>query len=572
MRTFPVADPGDPDIRSAGRYLLWLAARTRRTIVMGIVWASVWMVAQALMPAAVGRAIDAVEARDEGRLYAWSGVLLGIAVLIGFTGIMRHRNAVANFLDSAFRTIQLVTRHAARLGAVLQRRIASGEVVGVGTSDVDAIGSTLDITARGCASVVTLAVVAVVLLQMSVPLGLLVLIGVPLLMGLVSLLLRPLHRRQNAYRELQSGLADRAVDIASGLRVLRGIGGERSFGARYRRESQELRVAGVRTAKIESMLEAAQFLVPGFFVAFGTWLAARFALDGRLTVGQMVSFYGYAAFLTVPLSTLTEFADRVVRGHVAARRVVRVLGLAPGVEDRPDPLAWPAPGDLVDRRSGLVVRPGVQLGIACEDPQDAPALADRLGRYEDADVFYHDVPLADLAVADVRERILVAHHDAGLFSGPLRRELTPGGGGGGGVDLDEAVEVACAADVIDALDEGLDTEIAARGREFSGGQVQRLRLVRVLVADPQTLVLIEPTSAVDAHTEARIAGRLAAHRRGRTTVVATTSPLVLDTMDEVAYVQDGKVMAVGPHRELLANEPGYAALVTRVDDDEEGNA
>ncbi|MYS84653.1 ABC transporter transmembrane domain-containing protein [Embleya scabrispora] len=565
MRTFPVADPGDPDIRSAGRYLTWLAVRSRRTILMGILWASVWMVAQALMPAAVGRAIDAIEARDEQGLLAWSGALLGIAVLIGFTGTMRHRNAVANFLDGAFRTIQLVTRHASRLGAALQRRIASGEVVGVGTSDVDAIGSTLDITARGCASIVTLAVVAVVLLNMSVPLGLLVLIGVPLLMGLVSLLLRPLHRRQNAYRDLQTGLADRAVDIASGLRVLRGIGGERTFGARYRRESQQLRVAGVRTARVESLLEAAQFLVPGFFVAFGSWLAARFALDGRLTVGQMVSFYGYAAFLTVPLSTLTEFADRVVRGLVAARRVTRVLALEPGVTDSAEPVAWPPPGDLVDRSSGLLVRPGVLLGIACEDPQDAPALADRLGRYEEADVLYADVPLADLALADVRTRILVGHHDAGLFAGPLRRELTPGDGGTG--DLATAVEVACADDVIDALDQGLDTEIAARGREFSGGQVQRLRLVRLLLAEPQTLVLIEPTSAVDAHTEARIAARLAAHRRGSTTVVATTSPLVLDTMDEVAYVEDGKVMAVGSHRELLATEPRYAALVTRVDED-----
>jgi ABC-type multidrug transport system fused ATPase/permease subunit len=566
MRTFPVADPGDPDIRSAGRYLIWLAARTRRTITMGILWASVWMVSQALMPAAVGRAIDAIESRDESGLLTWSGALLGLAVLIGFTGIMRHRNAVSNFLDAAFRTIQLVTRQASRLGAVLQRRIATGEVVGVGTSDVDSIGGALDITARGCASIVALVAIAVVLLQMSVPLGLLVLLGVPLLMGLVALLLRPLHRRQNAYRDLQSELADRAVDIAAGLRVLRGIGGERTFATRYRRESQDLRVAGVRTARIESMLEAAQFLVPGFFIAVGTWLAARFALDGRLTVGQMVSFYGYAAFLTVPIATITEAADKIVRGHVAARRVVRVLSLEPAVVDRVEPLAWPEPGDLVDHRSGLVVRSGTLLGVACEDPQDAPGLADRLGRYEDADVSYADVPLADLAVADVRARILVAHHDAGLFSGPLGRELTPGHGGAG--NLAEAVRIACAEDVVDALDNGLETDIAARGREFSGGQVQRLRLVRALVAEPQTLVLIEPTSAVDAHTEIRIAGRLADHRRGRTTVVATTSPLVLDTMDEVAYLEDGKVMAVGPHRHLLKTEPRYAALVTRGEEDD----
>jgi len=569
MRTYPLADPGEPDIRSAGRFLLWLAARNRTTIALGILWASVWMIAQALLPAAVGRAIDAVEVRDESGLYTWSAVLFGLAVTIGFSGILRHRNAVSNFLDGAFRTIQLVTAHAARLGAALQRRVATGEVVGVGTSDVDGIGGALDITARGTASVITLVVVALVLLDMSVPLGLLVLIGVPVLMGLVALLLRPLHRRQSAYRDLQGELADRAVDIAAGLRVLRGIGGERTFSARYRRESQDLRAAGVRTARVESMLEAAEFLVPGVFVAVGTWLAGRFALDGRLTVGQVVSFYGYAAFLTVPLATLTEAADRIVRGHVAARRVVRVLALEPGVEDPADPVAWPDAGELVDHRSGFVVRPGTRVGLACEDPQDAPALADRLGRYvddEDAPVEYAGVPLRDLAVADVRARIVVAHHDAVLFSGPLGRELTPGGARG--ADLARVLRVACAEDVVEATPDGLDEHIQARGREFSGGQVQRLLLARALLTDAQTLVLIEPTSAVDAHTEALIATRLAAHRRGRGTVVATTSPLVLDTLDEVAYVEGGKVVAVGAHRALLASEPRYAALVTRGEEED----
>jgi ABC-type multidrug transport system fused ATPase/permease subunit len=129
--------------------------------------------------------------------------------------------------------------------------------------------------------------------------------------------------------------------------------------------------------------------------------------------------------------------------------------------------------------------------------------------------------------------------------------------------LRAALATASADDIMDALPEGLDTPIAERGREFSGGQQQRLRLARALAVDAPITILVEPTSAVDAHTEARIAARLRDARQGRTTVIATTSPLMLDRVDHVIYVEDGKAIADGTHRELLSAEPRYAATVTR---------
>jgi ABC-type bacteriocin/lantibiotic exporter with double-glycine peptidase domain len=172
------------------------------------------------------------------------------------------------------------------------------------------------------------------------------------------------------------------------------------------------------------------------------------------------------------------------------------------------------------------------------------------------------VPLRDLTLPAVREAVLVADPGARLFSGPLRAEL-------GAADPEDALHAACATDIVEELPEGLAAEVAEGGREFSGGQQQRIKLARALVADPEVLILVEPTSAVDAHTEARIAGRLAGIRSGRTTVVCTTSPLVLDWADEVAFVESGRVSAAGSHRELLATAPRYAATVTREEDDEE---
>lgn len=564
MRSLPAGDSGVPDSRSATRLLVWLAGRNWPLLTAGLLLGVVWMVAQALMPAAVGKAIDSgLTDRDLGALITWGLVLLGLGVLQAVAGILRHRCAVHNFLAAAYGTVRLTVQTANRLGATLPRRVSAGEVVSIGTADISHIGGAIDITARGTGAIVAIGTVAVILLHASVPLGLVVVLGVPVLMAVVGLFIRPLHRQQQAYRDQEGKLTTRAGDVVAGLRVLRGVGGESLFSSRYRAESQALRADGVRVARVESLLESAQVLLPGAFLVLVTWLGARFALRGEITAGQLVAFYGYTAFLVTPLRTLTEAIDKLTRGHVAAGRVVRLLRLTPELTDPACPLALPdGPGELVDVDSGVVLRPGRFTVLAATAPAEAILIADRLGRYVDSDVTLHGVPLRDVALATVRERILVADNNAHLFTGTLRAELDPHD-----VVDDEVVEAALVAasatDIVDALPDGLDSQVAERGREFSGGQQQRLRLARALVADPEILVLVEPTSAVDAHTEARIAERLGAARSGRTTLVCTSSPLVLSRADHVIFVEDGKVVAEGAHRELLDAEPRYEATVSR---------
>jgi ABC-type multidrug transport system fused ATPase/permease subunit len=536
-----------------------------------MVWGVVWMVSQALMPAAVGKTVDAgVTAKDSTDLLRWSAVVLSLGVLTGASGVLRHRCAVTNFLSASYRTVQLTTRKATELGSTLPRRIATGDVVAIGTSDTQNIGGILDVTARATGGVIAIFVVAFVLLATDVRIGLTVLIGVPLVMALTSPLMKPMHTRQSHVRELQGRLTGRANDIVAGLRVLRGIGGEPEFAERYVGESQRLRGAGVQVARVESVLDSAQVLLPGLFVVGVTWLAARMAVHHDITAGQLVACYGYAAFLVMPLRVITETFGRFLRAHVAAGKVVRVLSLEPELED--SVISGAVSGDaagaaavLADAESGLRLEAGIFTAVAAADPFEAIALADRLGRYTpdpEGRVTLGGVPLAALPLAEVRRRILVADNDARLFAGKLADELSPSGPPDPQV-LNRALHAAAAEDIIDALPEGLDTYVAERGRSFSGGQQQRLRLARALSVDPETLLLVEPTSAVDAHTEARIADRLATARAGRTTVVFTTSPLMLDRAERVAFLRDGRIAAVGTHRELLDVEPAYAATVIR---------
>jgi ABC-type multidrug transport system fused ATPase/permease subunit len=222
--------------------------------------------------------------------------------------------------------------------------------------------------------------------------------------------------------------------------------------------------------------------------------------------------------------------------------------------------------ELRDTTTGLVVRPGLLTVVVSSQPTESAAIAERLGRYADPDdgerVTLGGVSLRDLPVHVVRDRVLVNDTDTRLFTGVLRHELDPSGLRSEAEVL-EAIAIASADDVLQALPGGLDARVEERGRSFSGGQRQRLTLVRALLADPEVLVLVEPTSAVDAHTEARIAERLQVARAGRTTVIMSASPLVLDRADEVVLLVDGRVEVVGRHRDLLAGSPTYRAVVTR---------
>jgi ABC-type multidrug transport system fused ATPase/permease subunit len=536
----------------------------RRTLLGGMAFGIVWMSCQAVMPAVLGRAIDrGVAEKDARQLLLWASVMFAVGVVQAVSGIVRHRFAVTNWLTAAYRTVQLVTRQAVHVGGALPRKVSTGEVVAVGSSDLSHLGNVMDVTARFAGAIVSFLLVSVILLSTSVTLGLVVLIGVPVLMAMIGPMLSPLQRRAAHQRQMMSDLSNTATDIVGGLRVLRGIGGEQVFLERYRRESQATRAAGVQVAKLQSVLDALQVFLPGVFVVLVVWLGARSAVAGQITAGELVAFYGYSAFLMIPLRTATEFANKFIRARVSARRVCTVLALRPDVRDPESPLPSPPAGSpLHDARSGLTVTPGRLTAIVSDDPDESALLADRLGLTAaevDDDITLGGVPLTALPRAEVRRRIVVSDTSAQLFSGRLADRLDVTGSG----DVTAALWTASAEDILDGLPERLDTIVTERGRSFSGGQRQRLVLARALSADPEVLVLVEPTSAVDAHTEARIASRLREHRAGRTTVVTTVSPLLLDTVDEVAFLVDGRVVATGTHAALLETEPDYRAVVVR---------
>ncbi|MEU0030961.1 ABC transporter ATP-binding protein [Streptomyces sp. NPDC006335] len=577
IQDLPYPDPGVPDARSGSRFLWWLFRNQLGGQLKSLAWGLLHFLSISALPLCVGVAVQAVVDRSGGRL-ALAGGLLALCCLGSALGdTFLHRTAVTNWITAAARVQQLLAHKAANLGSALTRRVAAGEVVAVSTGDVEKIGWFVEAWSRFTAAAVTIVVVCAGLVVYQPALGWVVAVGLPFVALAALPLLPRATRRADVQREKAGRATELASDTVAGLRVLRGIGGEDLFLDRYREASQEVRHAAVRSARMWSLIAAIQVLLPGLLLIAVVWYGVHLARQGRVEIGELVAVYSSVMILSYPLRHFEEIAMAYSFSRPSATRAARVLSLerATSAEGSRDMEEVPS-GDLYDPATGLLAPSGRLTAVVCGDPDAAGLLAERLGGHPSeagTSVRLGGVPLDELPLGSARTAVLVQDKDPVLLSGTLRELLDVPASGD--VGAEEALAAAQCADVLAALVQGslgvedpMDARITERGRSLSGGQRQRLALARSLFTDPEVLVLDEPTSAVDSHTEARIAQGVRDLRAGRTTVVFTSSPLLLDHADRVVLVHEGEVAAVGVHRELVRKEPRYRAVVTRETDEE----
>ena len=610
----PDAALPQPPSFGAGALLRWLLRRAAVPVTLATLAACTCNIIQAIVPAFLGQALDAgIENGLNGRVWGIGALLLVLFVVYAVGDTMLSYFGVTAWMRTAFDVDRLVGRQISATGKDLSRQVSTGEVATIIASDADYLGKLIEYLPALLGAAASFLVVAVLMLRTSVSLGLIVTLGMPLVAAIVTLVIRPLQKRQAVQREAQSAVTTITTDTVAGLRILRGIGGEDVFARRYRDASQELRRRGVEVASSQATLMTLQVLLPGLFAAIVVWVAARMAVAGSLTPGGLITFYGYTAYLSWPLWVFTSAVQDYTRAVVGARRQSRLLEVAPAagrhVERRHlDPAAAHAiSGDLVDTGSGLRLKEGRMTALVCPDPQVSADLATRLGRFTDAGptVTLAGRPLTTMPLEQVRASVVVSGATAQLFTGTLREALDVRGGPDPqpagledlvraetdrttGADVDqqvrpqereapgddrliEAIGIADAGDVLTSLSEGLAGMITEKGRSLSGGQRQRVALARALLTEAPTLVLIEPTSALDSHTEARVAAQVHRARAGRTTVVVTASPLVLEACDEVVLLDSsGTELLRSTHRELMAmardghaQAADYRAVVSR---------
>lgn len=556
---------------TAGSVFRFVLGAQRRAVSVGALLGIVWMGSMAAVPAVLGLVIDRGMEGDRAALVGGLAVLVGVGIVEAATAAGRHWIAGRLWENTELIVQQLVGRRVLDPRGGVER-VPSGDLLSHATSDASRIAGVADLCCRGAGAVVSFLAVAAVLLVTSPLLGGIVLAGLPPLLLAMAPLWRPLERRSHREQERIAQAASVAGDSIVGLRVLKGLRAEDAAIRSFTECNEEVRGSAVRVARLSAWWNALGVVIPGIFLVLVAWVGGRLALTGELSVGQLVAFFGYAQFLRTPLNTFAELGVKWSRGLAAAARLAELLNRPPAVADEPTDRAVLDEVPVVELRGvvrdapvldglDLTLAPGEALGVVTSDPRAAQVLAGLLARRADPDAGQvrlggHD--LRALPLDQVRHAVLVAEHDPFLFATSLADNVAVTGDFG--PVHDAAARTAAVAEIAHRLPEGWAAVLGERGRTLSGGQRQRVGLARALAETPPVLVLPEPTSAVDAHTEAGIIDALLALRGHRSTLVLTSSPVLLAALDRVVLIAHGRICADGPHAKLLGH-PGYRAVV-----------
>lgn len=514
-----------------------------------IVLSLIQSLAEASLPVGLGMLVNAV-GRHNITSFAAIGVFLVSAVLVRITAsVSAHIIGTKTGIDIRVRHKETLVGHMISHREVSGTGLSAGDIIEVAEDDIGAIAdgfSAIEFTVVGIGTYIA---AGVYLLTQSWRVGISILIAVPVLCLLLPRVLGKLRGYLSDYRKTAGTVTSMAEDAATGHRVLSGIRGRSAFLESYRKTSLEMKCKGLDVANMRALIDGLRELIPALVLLAVLGMALLQWQAGWMDAGQLVSFYGLAIYLLQPVTSVISALQRLVPAAVGLERGQNVL--SSGREPRSGTDAIPAVREVSDPQTGLRISAGYSVVFA-DTLSEMRNIAERLaGADSKGEGRVNGIPYNTYSETAIRRAAILADTDAILVSGTLSQIL--GGSRYSEADKIHALREASLGELADRSKNSLDQYIADGGRNLSGGQRQRLVLARSLIPDPQVLVLVEPTSALDTVTEDDVIKHLYQGRRGAVTVAVTRSPAHMLQADTVFWIRDGAVFLNGEHRELMKN-------------------
>lgn len=442
-------------------------------------------VCNGITPVVVGRAVDgAVATGSLDTLWFWIGILacvFVVAIIANWTArfmLVRSQQLVSHDLRT------MVTDRIQDPRGFAGRERTPGGLLSIASSDTTRVGDIVMMTVMPVAELAAITYGAAVMFTINPWLSLATLIGGPLLAVIALRVARPLQTRSVARQQAVAEAAATATDVVQGLRILKGLGAIVTVRARYDEVSDNAYDKTVHANVAEARLNGVTDAAGALFVASLGLGAGILALDGRISVGDLITVVGLTQFLVVPMTMFgRNLASRWASAEASAHRIREVLGAG-----------FERPTEMESDRADQVIG----------------ALPDGITA-----VHGSDADLVHGLEALPRSRVIVAPHASDLFDGTVAHNVHPDR-----ARAEEALQIAACDDI----PEGPDKRVGENGRMLSGGQRQRVALARALAADLEILILQDPTTAVDSVTEQTIADRVAEYRAGAITLVFSEAP------------------------------------------------
>ncbi|MGK5443150.1 ABC transporter ATP-binding protein [Micromonospora sp. URMC 105] len=536
------------------------------------------------VPLVVQRVVDGPIARhDVAGLLRLGGLalLLGLAeaVLIFIRRWTQSSSSVG--MEAAIRAD--IYAHLQRLSAGFHDRWQSGQLLSRVTSDLSVIRRFLSFGLLFLVlNLVTYLAVVVLLLRLHGPLGLLVAASAVPLFLISRRFARHYHAASRRMQDQQGDVATLVEETAQGLRTMRAYGRGPELAARFDARARALHDTGVDKARLLARTSALFDLVPNLTLGVVLVCGAALAARGVLTIGELVAFVSLQLMLIWPVQSLGWIIANAQEAATAADRIQEVLDTLPSIVDAPHAVTlapaavrgrlrfegvsfrYPGNPEPVLREIELTVEPGETLalvGATGSGKSTLLSLVPRLHEVTGGRITLDGHDVRDLRLASLRRLVGVAFEEPTLFSMSVWENLTLGHPDADEEEVRAALALA-QADFAYDLPWGLATRIGEQGLSLSGGQRQRLALARAVLGRPALLVLDDPLSALDVHTEALVEGALKRVLRDSTALLVVHRPSTVALADRVALLDGGRIAAVGRHSELLATVPAYRAVLS----------
>jgi len=578
--------------RPIGRYVsLWRL----RSYLAGYGWqlwvmflAAFFMVAAStLVPLVLEAVVNGpIKSRDRSALVPMFFAAFGLGLLeVACIFIRRWVQSIAVLrVETDIR--DTIYEHLQRLAVAFHDQWQTGQLLSRATTDLSSVRRFMGFGAIFLVVNVTQYVVVMVLLIVTyAPLGVLVAcmtFPVVILSRRFGSRYSTLSRRM---QDQQGDLATLAEEAASGIRVSKAFGRGPLLHAGFVTTAETVRGSSLEMVALRGRFWALLELIPNIAMALVLLVGGIAVAHGALTLGALVAFTTLLVLLQWPIIDIGWILSMAHEAATAADRIYEVLDTVPAITDPPHPVPLVNPrGRLVfDNVSftfpdadgptlhdvNLVLEPGETVAIVGATGSGKTVLTALPARLYDVTagrVTLDGVDVRDLSLADLRARVATAFEDPVLFSMSVRENLTLGRPEATEEEVQAALELA-QADFVYRLPWGLDTRIGEQGLSLSGGQRQRLALARAVLAQPSVIVLDDPLSALDVHTEARVEAALARVLRDTTGLLVVHRPSTVALADRVALLQDGRITAVGTHSELM-QLPDYAHILSMAEEEE----
>ena len=563
------------------RRLLTFLRPYRSGVIWSFVLAALAMVTGVVIPYLVGEVVDDVR-QGHDNLWPLCLAILAAGGLRLVFSVFRRLVAGRVSLGVEFDLRNLIYGHLQSLELAFFDGQQTGQLMSRSTVDLQSVrfflGYGLIFIAQ---SLITISIAALVMIAVNPLLALVALAPMPIV-GVAAA--RYGRRNQPASREVQQRIAEltaEAEENVSGVRLVKAFAREERQRARFERETQRVFDQQMVSTRLRAFYNPFIGFLPQLSLALLLLVGGREAINGTITVGEFVAFYGYVLLLTSPVRVLGVALGMAQRAVASGARVFEILDRAPeltapaGAGPLPD-----GPGDVELRGVSFAYAGGdpvltdidlhtaggravALVGVTGSGKSTLVALIPRLYDPDKGSVLIDGTDVKQVDLRSLRDEVGLVSDDPFLFSATLRDNIAYARPDVPPAEIEEAARQAGIHEFVETLPDGYDTLVGERGLTLSGGQRQRIAIARALLKDPRILILDDATSSVDASTEAQIKDALRGLMRARTTFIIGHRLSTIALADEIVVLEGGRIAARGTHDELLEQSDLYREIAEK---------